>query len=112
MNEVGRKSCTRAAPGQGRDGKVRKPIAVGDGDKEPHEIVNNGTNSMPVPRENDRCFWRRTNTKKTVRFRLPNSRRVPWAVLHNELKFQCLTLQKEDSVWRKPRTTSALQISV
>src|SRR2546427_2540509 len=34
-------------------------------DKEAHErIVNNGADSMPVPGENDRCFWRRTNTSR------------------------------------------------
>jgi hypothetical protein len=45
-----------------------EPIAVGDGDKEAHEeIVSNGANSMPVPRENDRCFWRRTNAKKMMK---------------------------------------------
>jgi len=44
---------------------MAEPIAIGDGNKEAHEeIVNNGANSMPVPRKNDKDFWRRTNTKK------------------------------------------------
>ena len=49
---------------------------------------------MPVPRENDRSFGRRMNIKKTARFRLPNSRRVPWAALRNYLNLKVLAMKK------------------
>jgi hypothetical protein len=40
-------------------------ISLRDGYKEAHEeIVNNGENSMPVPRGNDRRSWRRKTPKK------------------------------------------------
>jgi hypothetical protein len=73
-------------------------LRLGDGDKEAHEeIVNNGANSMPVPRENDRCFRPRTNTKKAVRFSLPTSLSVSQAALTNNLKLQVLPMKKAGS---------------
>jgi len=93
---------------------MAEPIAIGDGNKEAHEeIVNNGANSMPVPRKNDKDFWRSTNTKKTVRCYLPRPHRVPRAILRNKLKLQVLAMQKEDSGEEKsltqPRTKSDIE---
>jgi len=67
---------------------------------------------MLVPRKNDKDFWRRTNTKKTVRCCLPRPHRVPRAILRNKLKLQVLAMQKEDSGEEKNLTQPRIKSDI
>jgi hypothetical protein len=57
------------------------------------------------------CFLAERRPKKVARFSLPNSHRVPWAVLRNNFKLQCLAMQKERSGQRKTDPKKTFKIS-